>query len=146
MTRTAKANSPATPACSPRAEPLPPKAATSWTVDFAGRRKMAREERKPLVAEAEAAKAETVSLKEKLKALKAINPKDKKIESLESKIAEREKAARDSQSKADAIDAAVFDLKAVNPNAIVKIDTLSPDEVIRSIEEQGKTWRSRSPP
>jgi type I restriction enzyme M protein len=57
---------------------------------------------------------------------------------VQQKIAEREKAARDSQSKADAIDAAVFDLKAVNPNAIVKIDTRSPDEVIRSIEEQGK--------
>jgi len=110
----------------------------SWTVDFADRRKKAREARKPHVAEAEAAKAEVVSLKEKLKALKAINPKDKKIASLETKIGEQEKAARDLQSKADAIDAAVFDLKAVNPNAIVKIDTRTPDEVIQSIEEQGK--------
>ncbi|MEI6071406.1 MAG: N-6 DNA methylase [Verrucomicrobiae bacterium] len=110
----------------------------SWTVDFADRRKMAREDRKPHIAEAEAAKAEVVSLKEKLKALKAINPKDKKIESLESKIAEREKAARDAQSKANAIDSAVFDLKAVNPNAIIKIDSRTPAEVIQSIEQQGR--------
>jgi len=41
-------------------------------------------------------------------------------------------------SKADAIDAAGFDLKAVNPNAIVKIDTRTPDEVIQSIDDQGK--------
>jgi type I restriction enzyme M protein len=33
---------------------------------------------------------------------------------------------------------AVFDLKAVNPNAILKIDTRTPEEVIQSIDEQGK--------
>jgi type I restriction enzyme M protein len=93
---------------------------------------------KPYVASAEAAKTEVVSLKEKLKAVKGADPKDKKIESLETKIAEREKAAREAQSKADAIDAAVFDLKAVNPNAIAKIDTRTPQEVIQSIDDQGK--------
>jgi type I restriction enzyme M protein len=93
---------------------------------------------KPHLADAEAAKAEVVSLKEKLKPIKAANPKDKKIESLETKIEEQEKAARDAQSKANAIDAAVFDLKAVNPNAVVKIDTRTPVEVIRSIDEQGR--------
>ncbi len=110
----------------------------SWTVDFAGRRKQAREDMKPFVAEAGAAKAEVVSLKEKLKALKAANPKDKKIGSLETKIGEREKSAREAQAKADAIDAAVFDLKAVNPNVIVKTDERTPEEVIASIEEQGR--------
>jgi type I restriction enzyme M protein len=110
----------------------------SWTVDFAARRKQAREEMKPHIADAGAARAESVSLKEKLKALKAANPKDKKIQSLETKILELEKAARESQAKADAIDATVFDLKAVNPNAVVKLDTRTPNEVIQSIGEQGK--------
>ena len=110
----------------------------SWTVDFAARRKQAREDMKPHIADAEAVKAEVVSLKEKVKALKATNSKDKKIEALETKIEEQEKAARDAQSKADAIDAAVFDLKAVNPNAIVKIDTRTPEEVIQSIADQGE--------
>ena len=32
----------------------------------------------------------------------------------------------------------VFDLKAVNPNVVVKIDTRTPTEVIQSIEDQGK--------
>ena len=110
----------------------------SWTVDFAARRKQAREDMKPHTDEAARLKAEVVSLKEKLKALKAANPKDKKIEELQRKIGDQEKAARDSVAKADAIDAAVFDLKAVNPNAIVKIDTRTPDEVIQSIEAQGR--------
>jgi hypothetical protein len=58
------------------------------------------------------------------------------IEPLEAQIKEREKAARDSQSKADAIGATVFDLKAVNPNAVVKLDTRTPVEVIQSIQHQ----------
>ncbi len=110
----------------------------SWTVDFAARRKQAREDMKPLTDEAARMKAEVVSLKEKLKALKAANPKDEKIAGILTKIDDQEKAARESQSKADAIDAAVFDLKAVNPNAITKIDTRTPDEVIQSIDDQGK--------
>lgn len=110
----------------------------SWTVDFAARRKQAREDMKPHLAAAAAAKAEVVSLKEKLKALKATNPKDKKIDTLLAKISETEKSARDSQAAANAIDAAVYDLKAVNPNAVVKIDARTPEEVIKSIEDQGK--------
>jgi len=110
----------------------------SWTVDFAARRKQSREDMRPFVEEAARLKAEAVSLKEKLKALKAANSKDKKIDDLETEIAGREKAAREAQAKAAAIDAAVFDLKAVNPNAIVKVDTRSPEEVIQSIEAQGK--------
>jgi type I restriction enzyme M protein len=46
--------------------------------------------------------------------------------------------SREAQSKADAIDAAVFDLKAVNPNAIVKIDTRTSEEVIESISGHSK--------
>ena len=110
----------------------------SWTVDFADRRKKAREEAQPHKDEAARCKAEVVDLKEKLKALKASNAKSDKIAELGTKIYEQEKAARDSEAKAQAIEASVYDLKAVNPNAIVKVDTRTPEEVIESIEEQGK--------
>jgi type I restriction enzyme M protein len=79
-----------------------------------------------------------VSLKEKLKALKKNNGAADAIERLETKIKEQEKAARDSQSRADDFGAAVFDLKAVNQNVVVKVDTRTPAEVIESIEEQSK--------
>ncbi len=116
----------------------PAESCYSWTVDFAARRKQAREDMKPHQEEVERAKAEAVSLKEKLKALKANGPDAEKVEKLEARIREEEKASRDAQSKVDAIDAAVFDLKAVNPNAVVKLDERTPEEVIRSIEGQGK--------
>ena len=110
----------------------------SWTIDFAIRRKQAREEMKPHIAEAERAKSEVVSLKEKLKAAKAVNPRNAVIEILETKIQEQEKAVRDAQAKADALDATVFDLKAVNPNAVIKIDKRTPEEVIQSIASQAE--------
>jgi len=49
-----------------------------------------------------------------------------------------EKAARDAQTRADAIDAAVYDLKAVNPRARVVRDTRTPAEIIESIAAHGR--------
>lgn len=112
----------------------------SWTVDFGARRKKARKDMQPHLDTAEEEKERAVELKEQLKALKKDKKKATKdaVESLESRIKNHEKAARDSQSKADTISSAIFDLKAVNPNIVVKIDTRSPGEIIKSIEEQGK--------
>jgi type I restriction enzyme M protein len=60
------------------------------------------------------------------------------VRALEQEIKAREKATRDAYVKAAAIDAAVFDLKAVNPNAVAKTDTRTPAEIIASIEVQSK--------
>lgn len=108
----------------------------SWTVDFAARRKQAQAGMQPHVAEAGRIKAEVVTLKEKLRALKRADGKPAAIDALETRIREQEKSARESQAKADAIGAAVFDLKAVNPNAVVKLDSRTPTQVIESIETQ----------
>ena len=51
----------------------------------------------------------------------------------------RRKAGRDAQAKADAIDAAVYDLKAVNPRAVKDADTRTTKEIIESIEVHGLT-------
>lgn len=110
----------------------------SWTVDFAARRQKAREEAEPFKEEEARCKAEVANLKEKLKALKAANAKREKLQEVETTLHETDKAAREAKAKAEAIESAVYDLKAVNPNAIVKIDTRTPEEVIQSIEEQGK--------
>lgn len=110
----------------------------SWTVDFAARRRKAHDEAQPFKDEEARCKGEVVSRKEKLRALKTSGAKPEKIAELEVSIAELEKAAREAKAKAEALESAVYDLKAVNPNAVVKVDTRTPDEVIQSIEEQGK--------
>ncbi|PKN31128.1 MAG: restriction endonuclease subunit M [Deltaproteobacteria bacterium HGW-Deltaproteobacteria-21] len=110
----------------------------SWTMDFSARRAKAREEMQPHLDEAEAIKTRVVALKEKLKARKKASAAIAVINRLEQQIKNQERMAREALTKANAIDAAVFDLKAVNPHAASKPDTRTPAEIIENIEEQGK--------
>ena len=110
----------------------------SWTVDFAARRAKAREEMQPLLDGAAQLKAEVVDLKEQLKRLKKEKAADDVLEAHDAQIREKDKAARDLEAQAAAIDAAVFDLKAVNPNAVATADDRTPAEIIASIDAQGQ--------
>ncbi|MDD2601253.1 MAG: N-6 DNA methylase [Kiritimatiellae bacterium] len=109
----------------------------SWSIDFSAKRANARKEMQPHLDEASRIKAAVVDMKIKLKHLKNIKAERKKIVALEKQIKEQEKAARDCESKAASIDAAVYDLKAVNPNAVIKVDSRTPQAIIENIEAQG---------
>ena len=114
----------------------------SWTVDFAARRAKARDEMQPLLDQAHQTRAEAVELKKRLRGLK----REKKpgaelrelIAALEERIGEREKTSRELEGQAAAIDAAVFDLKAVNPHAVAVVDERTPAQIIASIGMQGQ--------
>jgi type I restriction enzyme M protein len=95
----------------------------------------------PFLAEVERQKAEAVTLKDRLAALRKADTDTPELNACRAEIAAAEKAARDAQAKADAIDAAVYDLKAVNPRAVADTDTRSTEEVIESIESHGQTIR-----
>ena len=110
----------------------------SWTINFAKRRADAREEMQPHLDKASAIKEEVVTFKEKIKALKKVNTKNPLIKELEEKISIQEKAARDEEAIASDIDAKVFDIKAVNPNTVVKVDMRTSKEIIQNIEMHGK--------
>ena len=110
----------------------------SWTIDFAARRARAREEMQPLLEEAAGIKAEVVDLKEQLRRLKKEKADKEALSALIEQIREKEMAARELQTRAANIDAAVFDLKAVNPNAVTRVDERTPQEIIGSIEQQGR--------
>ena len=114
----------------------------SWTVDFAARRAKAREEIQPLLDKAAGVKADVVDLKERLKQLKKAKNKDEvdqqRVEGLEADIRAQEKMVRDLEAEAAAIDAAVFDLKAVNPNVVTIVDARGPAEIMDSISVQGR--------
>jgi type I restriction enzyme M protein len=75
------------------------------------------EDMAPHLAVVESKKAEAVSLKDRLAVLRKTNADASKLDACRADIASADKAARDAQAKADAIDAAVYDLKAVNPRA-----------------------------
>ena len=111
----------------------------SWTVDFAARRTKARKDMAPHLAEVEKQKAEAVSLKDRLAALRKTKADDASLAACRDKLVIAEKSVREAQAKADAIDAAVYDLKAVNPCARVVRDTRTPVEIIESIANHGRT-------
>lgn len=92
----------------------------------------------PLLDEAAGIKAEVVDLKEQLKRLKKEKADPQKLNALDTQIREKEKTSKDLENRAADIDAAVFDLKAVNPNAVARVDERSPQEIIGSIEQQGR--------
>jgi type I restriction enzyme M protein len=110
----------------------------SWAIDFAARRVKAREEMQPVLDVASKLKAEVVDLKEQLKRLKKDKAAGTALEAVDAQIREKDKAARDLEAQAASIDAAVFDLKAVNPNAVVTLDQRTPAQIIQSIQEQGR--------
>ncbi len=110
----------------------------SWTVDFAARRAKAREQIQPLFNESAHIKASVVDLKEQLKRLKKDKAGEAEQLALATQIFEKEKAARDLETQVVDIDAAVFDLKAVNPTAVVNVDTRTPQQIIDNIEAQGR--------
>ena len=77
-------------------------------------------------------------MKEQLKRLKKDKASDAEQLVLTTQILEKDKAARDLETQASDIDAAVFDLKAVNPTAVIDVDTRTPQQIIGNIEEQGR--------
>jgi type I restriction enzyme M protein len=110
----------------------------SWTLDFAARRAEARARMQPLQRRLARCRALVVELKERLKRAKKTDPRADRLAALESRIRRWEKAARDLEARIADIDAAVFDLKAVNPNALAKGDARTPEAILDSIERQGR--------
>ena len=82
-------------------------------------------------------KADVVNLKERLKRLKKGKATEEILDALDAQIRDQDKAARDLEGKAAVIDAAVFDLKAVNPNAVANADERTPAEIIATGPHRG---------
>ncbi|HPB76197.1 MAG TPA: restriction endonuclease subunit M, partial [Chromatiaceae bacterium] len=110
----------------------------SWTLDFAARRAQARAEMAPLLAEVARLRAEALTLKEGIASRKKSGARETDLANDRRQILALEKQARDTQSAADAIDAACFDLKAVNPNARQQRDTRSAQEILAAIAAKGR--------
>jgi len=115
----------------------------SWTIDFATRLQTALAEAQPFREKA----AELRVLASKLESDLVELRKEKQfrtekqredIELAESRLKERVREAREADSKALAIENAVYDLKAVNPNRVVQEDTRTPLEILQAIEEKGR--------
>lgn len=110
----------------------------SWTIDFAARRAEAWEKMQPYKEKVSELREANIPLKEKLKVYKKEKKGREEIEALEEKISGIEKEIKEQEAIISDIDAKIFDLKAVNPNAVIKVDTRTTLEVIENIETQSK--------
>lgn len=110
----------------------------SWTIDFTARRAKAQADMLPFLEEVKNFTEALLPLKEDLKLLKKDKVHKEKISFIEEAIKAKEKAIREAHTKAIDIDAAVYDLKAVNPNVKAITDTRTVLEIIDNINLQGQ--------
>lgn len=111
----------------------------SWTVDMTARKQKATEEAEPFKQQASKMEREAAQWSDKAKELKKTKPTDDKAvaEALQ-KAAELAKEAREQAAKAEEIRNAVYDLKAVNPNAKAEEDKRTPEQLLDFIEAKGQ--------
>jgi type I restriction enzyme M protein len=115
----------------------------SWTIDFATRLQTALAEAQPFREKAAELRVLATKFEDDLGELRKekqfrTEKQREKIESAQSRLKETVREAREAESKALAIENAVYDLKAVNPNRVVEEDTRTPLEILQAIEEKGK--------
>ena len=110
----------------------------SWTVDLAARRAKAADEAQPFRDAARARLREADTAKAGLKVLRKASPRDEHaIAKAEATLRELLKSSREAANKADDIENAVYDLKAVNPNRQAEVDRRTPAELLDLVEAKG---------
>lgn len=108
----------------------------SWTLDFAARRAQARSDAAPHRREAEAQRERALGLRERARALRKAGDAAG-ADQAGSESAEAERLVREAEAKAQAIDDAVYDLKAVNPREKKVLDQRTPQQLLADIEAKG---------
>lgn len=110
----------------------------SWTIDFMARKKEAKQQADPLRAEAEKLSTEAADRRKKMKEAKAAKADLQVVDELQAALTPIESKARELNGKAQSIEDAAYDLKAVNPNAKSEEDTRTPEELLDFIETKGR--------
>lgn len=109
----------------------------SWTVEFAEKKRTAAEEAAPHRREADAKRERAAVLRDQVKTLrKAARTED--ADALLPEIEAADRAAREALNNAEAIEDAVYDLKAVNPREKKILDARTPSQLLDAIAERGK--------
>lgn len=111
----------------------------SWTLDFTARRRKGAEDARPFRSIEAEKKAAAELVKNRLATLKTARPKDEaKIEAAEVELAGLLRESREAAARAQAIEDAVYDLKAVNPNRKAEVDARTPAELLDLIDLKGR--------
>jgi type I restriction enzyme M protein len=110
----------------------------SWTVDLAARRAKAADEALPFRETARGKQREADKARDEVALLKKAKPKDEAaIAATEATVRDLVKESREATGKADDIENAVYDLKAVNPHRKPDVDRRTPSELLDLVEAKG---------
>jgi len=110
----------------------------SWTIDLSARKAKAAIDARPFKETARVKTQEADGIKDRLGILKKAKPRDEAaIAAAETEWSTIIKQAREAANKAEQIENAVFDLKAVNPNRKADVDIRTPGELLDLIEAKG---------
>jgi type I restriction enzyme M protein len=110
----------------------------SWTLDLSARRSKAAADAQPFKDDARLKSQKAEQIKERCAELKKAKPRDEgAIADAEQAVAALSKEARIATNKAEAIESAVYDLKAVNPKRKSEGDRRTPPELLDLIEAKG---------
>ncbi|MDX2197836.1 MAG: N-6 DNA methylase [Phycisphaerae bacterium] len=111
----------------------------SWTVDLVERKTQATEDARPFKELAREKGQAAEAVKHRIGELRKARPRNEAaITAAEEEVGELVRAARDAINKAEAIENAVYDLKAVNPNRKANVDTRTPRQLLDLIDLKGK--------
>jgi type I restriction enzyme M protein len=115
----------------------------SWTVDHTARLEKAAEEARPHRAKAAELDAKAKDLANQFREKRRANngnggKPNPELDALETQLKSVEREARETLAKAEAIEAAAYDLKAVNPNRNSEEDTRTPAELLDFIAAKGQ--------
>ena len=111
----------------------------SWTVDLSARKAKAAADAQLFKDTARARAQEAEKIKDRLGELKRARPRDEAaIADADTRVAGLLKEAREASNKAESIENAVYDLKAVNPHRRVKVDQRTPTELLDLVEARGR--------
>ena len=103
----------------------------SWTIDFAERRETARKQSETFKQKVRELENEAYRVKEAVKQARLqSSPNKDEITKLQTKIADLDFEARENRAKAENIENAIYDIKAVNPNAKDTTDKRTPKELL----------------
>jgi type I restriction enzyme M protein len=111
----------------------------SWTLDFSGRRRRAAEDAKPFRETETHWKAQAESLRIAIADIKRSKTRDDaKLREAEANFETANRAIREAAARAQAIEDAVYDLKAVNPYKKLEVDERSPSELLSLADMKAK--------
>ncbi len=111
----------------------------SWTLDFSARLQKSLEDARPFWEKFAELNAEAKIIDDEIREQRKKKPTDDgKIQNLFAQWKALDQSARENSSKAESIENAAFDLKAVNPNRVSIVDKRTPNELLRAISDKGK--------